>query len=404
MQINFIRNFIKLESAGGIVLFAAALVAIVIDNSLLAPYMEHLLETPISIQIGDHTLSKHLLHWVNDGLMVAFFLLVGLEIKREFIKGELNSSAKVMLPAIAAFGGMLVPALIFVAFNANDSYALRGWAIPTATDIAFSLGILSLLGKRVPISLKIFLTALAIFDDMGAILVIALFYTQKISFLALALAGTAAIALFILNRLKVQSYAAYFLVGIFLWLCFIKSGVHATLAGVILAFAIPIEGKHKHINNFSPSEHLEHKLHPWIAFMVLPIFAFANAGVSLFDVPPGWGNIFSPVMLGIALGLFIGKLVGVFGATFLAVKLNIAKKPRGASWTQLLGVSMICGVGFTMSFFVGSLAYLPDPEITQPFSAWVRMGVLLGSLLSAVFGYLVLYFHSKNDDQATNEQ
>lgn len=399
MAIKLIKNFIKLESAAGIILFSTALLAIVIDNSPLAHYLESLLELPFSIQLGSIGLSKHLLHWINDGLMVIFFLLVGLEIKRELIEGELNSPSKVILPAAAALGGMLVPALVFTAFNFHNDFSMRGWAIPTATDIAFSLGILSLLGSRVPVSLKVFLTALAIFDDLGAIIIIAIFYTSDLSFISLGLAALCVVILFVLNRLNVRGYGAYFLVGTLLWLALLQSGVHATLAGVILALAIPLKNPKEPDPNFSPSQNLVHMLHPWIAYMILPIFAFANAGVSFDDVPPGLSNIFSPVMLGVGLGLCIGKLVGVFGTTFLAIKLGIAKKPTASTWSQILGIALVCGVGFTMSFFVGTLAF-PGGSTTEPYAAWVRLGVIFGSLTSGALGYLVLRLTTKPVDKA----
>lgn len=394
MPIKLIRNFIKLEASGGIILFAAALVAITLDNSPLAPYFEHLLETPITIQVGNLILSKHILHWVNDGLMVLFFLLVGLEIKRELIEGELSSFRKVILPAAAAIGGMIVPAVIFTLFNIDNNYAMRGWAIPAATDIAFSLGILSLLGSRVPLSLKVFLTALAIFDDMGAIIIIAIFYTAQLSFLSLAMAALCIIALGLLNYFNAKGYGPYFIVGAILWFCLLQSGVHATLAGVILALAIPLRNKREPNQDFSPSQNLVQKLHPWIAYLVLPIFAFANAGVSFDDVPPGLENIFSPVMLGIALGLLLGKLLGVFLTTFIAIKLGLAHKPTGSTWAQIFGVALVCGVGFTMSFFVGTLAY-PAGSTELPYAAWVRLGVIFGSLSAGALGYLVLRLSTK---------
>jgi Na+:H+ antiporter, NhaA family len=393
LPINIIKKFIKMESSGGIILFSAALVAIALDNSPLAEYIEQFFEMPIALQVGGFSLSKHLLHWVNDGLMVMFFLLVGLEIKRELVQGELNTLSKITLPGLAALGGMLAPALVFSFFNYGNEYSMRGWAIPTATDIAFSLGILSLLGSRVPISLKIFLTALAIFDDMGAIIIIAIFYTSELSFLSLGLAIICVIVLWLLNRYNVKGYGAYFLVGIILWICLLKSGVHATLAGVILALSIPLNNPREGKINFSPAQSLQHKLHPWIAYMVLPIFAFANAGVSFADVPPGLANIFSPVMLGVAFGLLIGKLLGVFGITFLAIKLGLAKMPTGSTWPQMLGISLICGVGFTMSFFVGTLAYPLDT--LEPYFAWVRLGVIFGSLSAGILGYTVLRYWTK---------
>lgn len=390
------QDFIKLESAAGIILFAAALLAIILDNSPLASYVENFLETSFTIQVGSLALSKHILHWVNDGLMVLFFLLVGLEIKRELVEGELNSPSKVILPAAAALGGMAIPALVFSLINMGNDYALRGWAIPTATDIAFSLGILSLLGSRVPTSLKIFLTALAIFDDMGAIIVIAIFYTSELSLLSLGLAVVLIAILVMLNRFNVRGYGPYFLVGGLLWLSLLHSGVHATLSGVILAMTIPLRNPKDPRPDFSPSENLVKKLHPWIAYLVLPVFAFANAGVSFSDMPPGLANIFSPVMLGIFLGLLLGKMVGVFGTTFLAIKLGLAKKPTNSTWAQILGIALVCGVGFTMSFFVGTLAY-PQGSFTEPYQAWVRLGVIFGSLSSGILGYTVLRLTAKKD-------
>ncbi len=339
------------------------------------------------------SLSQHLLHWVNDGLMVIFFMVVGLEIKREMVEGELNSPSKVILPAAAALGGMMIPALIFSLLNFGNDYAMRGWAIPTATDIAFSLGILSLLGSRVPLSLKVFLTALAIFDDLGAIIIIAIFYTADLSFLSLGLAVFFVLVLFAMNRLGVKSQLPYFLVGAILWLCVLESGVHATLAGVALAFAIPLRDKNQPLSH-PPYNGLLEILHPWIAFFVLPLFALANAGVSFSDVPPGLGSIFSPVMLGVALGLLVGKFIGVFGTTFLAVKLGLAKKPTNSTWPQILGIALVCGVGFTMSFFVGTLAY-PAGENPEPYAAWVRLGVIFGSLLAGLLGYIVLRLTTK---------
>lgn len=397
MPLVLFRKFIKLESSGGIVLFVAALIALVLDNSPLSSQYEQLLELPLGIHLGDVTITKTVLHWINDGLMVLFFLLVGLEIKRELVEGELNSTAKVILPASAAIGGMLIPAAIFIAFNYDNSYAMRGWAIPTATDIAFSLGILSLLGSRVPVTLKVFLTALAIFDDLGAILIIAVFYTSNISFNALGLAAAWVFALGILNIFNIRGYILYFIVGICLWASLLKSGIHATLAGVILALAIPLRNPREKRPNFSPSERLEELLHPWIAYGVLPIFAFANAGVSLNDLPPGINSIFSPVTLGIALGLFFGKMIGVFFTSYLAIRVGIAEKPRGSTWPQIFGIALVCGVGFTMSFFVGALAY-PNGTTTEPYAAWVRLGVILGSLLSGLLGYFVLHFTGRQKE------
>ena len=379
MPFKTLKNFIKLESSAGIILFSTALLAIVIDNSFLSIYYEKFLEFPLAIQVGPYELSKHMIHWINDGLMTIFFFMVGLEIKKEIVQGELNSPSKIFLPAFAALGGMIVPALVFTLFNANNDFSLRGWAIPTATDIAFSLGILSLLGSRVPLSLKIFLTALAIFDDMGAIVVIALFYNSDISLFALSVSLLFLGILFVMNKMRVNILSLYLTIGLLLWLSVLNSGVHATLSGVMLALLIPIDT----VNG------LDKKLHPWVAYFVLPLLAFANAGVSFDDLPNGIANLFSPVFLGISLGLLVGKLVGVFLTTFLAVKLGFVKMPTNAKWSQVFGIALVCGVGFTMSFFVGTLAY-PTGSSELPYDAWVRLGVIFGSLTSGCLGYLVL--------------
>lgn len=382
MQLKSLREFIKLESSGGIVLFTAAVIAIIIDNSPWHIYYQRLFNEPMSFHIGAFSLSKPLLMWINDGFMTIFFLLVGLEIKREMLEGELSQFNKAMLPVIAAIGGMVVPALIYIFFNAGDKVALRGWAIPAATDIAFALGILSLLGKRLPVSLKLFLTAFAIIDDIGAIIIIAVFYTKHISLLSLFIASIMVLALVLLNRFRVRYLAPYLVVGFILWVSVLNSGVHATLAGIILAFTIPLRDD-KHPKK-SPLRYLEHLLHPWVAFAILPLFAFANAGVSFSGVT--LSELFSSVPLGIAAGLFFGKQIGIWGATMLAVKLKISKMPKGASSLGIYGVSLIAGVGFTMSLFIGSLAFGHEAH----YPAMVRMGVIMGSILSGVLGYFVL--------------
>ena len=332
----------------------------------------------------DHTLTKPLITWINDGLMTIFFLLVGLEVKREILSGELNSIKKCVLPAIAAVGGMLVPALIYVVFNWGDARALQGWAIPVATDIAFSLGILALLGNaRVPVALKMFLTALAIFDDIGAIIVIAIFYTSHISLWLLLIALALITLLFILNYFNVRYVSVYLAIGFLLWLCVLNSGVHATLAGVIIALAIPLGDKQN-----SPLLMLEKDLHPWVAFGVLPIFAFANAGVSLLGL--SWQDIFSPITLGIAAGLFFGKQLGIFGSSFLAIRSGVTQRPRDTEVKQVYGVSLIAGVGFTMSLFIGSLAF----GNAGHFDAMVRLGVIAGSFFSGIVGYFLLRYYS----------
>jgi Na+:H+ antiporter, NhaA family len=373
--------FFHHEAAGGLFLVAAALAALLIDNSPLSWLYALFLDTPVGVRAGPLALEKPLLLWINDGLMAVFFFLVGLEIKRELLRGELSSVAQATLPALAAVGGMAAPALIYVAFNAGDPVGLKGWAIPAATDIAFAVGVLALLGNSVPSSLKIFLLALAILDDLCSIIIIALFYTDHLSWLSLGLAGIGIAVLWALNRQGVTRLAPYLLTGVVIWICVLKSGVHATLAGVVVAFALPLVSR----NEGEPTllEQLEESLHPWIAFGVLPLFAFANAGVSLQGL--SFAKLLEPVPLGIALGLFIGKPVGIFGISWLAIKTGLAAKPEGASWAQLLGVGLLGGIGFTMSLFIGTLAF---DEVDK--AAQLRLGVLAGSLLSATAGYLLL--------------
>jgi NhaA family Na+:H+ antiporter len=373
--------FVQHEAAGGVVMIAAAIVALLMQNSFLAPAYDGLLDTPVTVRLGALLLDKPLLLWVNDGLMAVFFLLVGMEIKRELVVGELSSVSQAMLPAIAAAGGMLVPAMIYLGITSGTPGAAPGWAIPSATDIAFAVGVLTLLGPRVPPSLKIFLLALAIIDDLGAIIIIALFYTAKLSPAALALAAVGVAMLIVLNRMGVRRIAPYILTGVFLWVCVLKSGVHATLAGVITGFAIPLAGGDG--EKEAPLTRLEHMLHPWVTFMVLPAFAFANAGVSLAGL--SLAKIFSPVPLGIAAGLFIGKQVGIFGFTWAAIRLGLGRLPEGASWLQVYGVAILGGIGFTMSLFIGMLAF-PDPAMATD----IRIGVIVGSLLSALLGVVVL--------------
>lgn len=392
MQVGTLREFLKLESSGGIVLFIAAVLALILENTAWRTYYEALFNVPLSIQLGPLQLTKPLLLWINDGLMTIFFLLVGLEIKREIFEGELNSLAKASLPAIAGLGGMIVPALIYISFNWSDPISLRGWAIPAATDIAFSLGILSLLGNRLPIGLKIFLTALAIFDDIGAILIIAIFYTHDISLILLLSASLLLGLLFLLNRLRVTTITAYILIGVALWFCVLKSGVHATLAGIGLAFAIPIRDQKN--PRISPLRNLEHKLHSWVAFGVLPVFAFANAGVSFAGM--GLDNLFSPVTWGIALGLFLGKQIGIWSASWLGIKAGWAHMPHGGNWRSLYGISLVAGIGFTMSLFIGTLAF---GSVGQHYSAMVRLGVITGSLIAGISSYLILYFTSSYRSQ-----
>lgn len=385
MVTRLFREFLRLESAGGILLIIAALLALVMINSPLQPLYRALLGTPVEIRIGDFEIAKPLLLWINDGLMAVFFFMVGLELKREFMEGELSSLSQLVLPAVAATAGIVVPALIYVWFNHDDPVRLRGWAIPSATDIAFALGILALLGKRVPVSLKLFLMTLAILDDVGAIVIIALFYTANLSVASLAVAGSALLVLLYMNWRNVMSIPAYILVGLVMWASVLKSGVHATLAGVALAFTIPLRNPAQ--PDFSPSRQLEHDLHPSVAFVILPVFAFANAGVPLsgFTV----AHMLEPVTLGVILGLFIGKQVGVFAVSWLVVKLKWASLPEGATWVQVYGVALLCGIGFTMSLFIASLAF---EYIGQEYIKAVRLGILVASFLSAVTGYLVLRY------------
>jgi NhaA family Na+:H+ antiporter len=376
-----IRSFIKLESAGGLLLILAAAAALILDNSPLGWLYDRLLEIPFAVQFGTFALQKPLLLWINDGLMAIFFLLVGLEIKREILEGELSTPAKAALPIFAAIGGMVVPALIFIALNWNNPDGMKGWAIPTATDIAFALGILSLLGPRVPLSLKVFLTAVAIIDDLGAILIIALLYTTDLAWGFHAAAAVCTLGLLALNRAGVTRYAPYMLVGAVLWLCVLKSGVHATVAGVVLAMAIPIRAKND--PEHSPLRALEHALHPWVAYMIMPLFAFANAGVPLAGFR--LADLLRPLTLGITMGLFLGKQIGLFLASRLAVAFELADRPEGTSWLQVYGAGLLAGIGFTMSLFIGTLAYA-DAE----HAASIRIGVITGSLLSGICGYLVL--------------
>jgi NhaA family Na+:H+ antiporter len=373
--------FFHHEAAAGVVMLGAALAALIASNSPLEWLYDLFLGTPVAVRIGALAIDKPLLLWINDGLMAIFFFLVGLEIKRELIRGELSTLRQAALPAVAALGGMALPALIYVAVNVGDAAALRGWAIPSATDIAFAVGVLALLGPVIPSSLKIFLLALAILDDLGAILIIALFYTEHLSWISLAFASAGILVLWMLNARGVARVAAYALTGLFIWICVLKSGVHATLAGVVVAFAIPLGSEND--GSRSLLEQLEESLHPWVAFAVLPLFAFANAGVSLrgFSVD----SLLQPIPLGIAAGLFFGKAIGIFGATWVAIAVGLGARPEGATWTQVFGVGVLGGIGFTMSLFIGMLAF-PDPAHAAP----LRLGVLVGSLLSASVGFVVL--------------
>jgi len=388
---SFVVAFLKLESAGGILLILAAILALVFANSPLNTYYELLLSIPVELRIGTFEVAKPLLLWINDGLMAVFFFLVGLELKRELIEGELSDKRNIILPGFGAIGGMLAPALIYLYFNADDPVAAQGWAIPSATDIAFALGVLSLLGSRVPTSLKIFLTSLAIFDDIGGILIIAFFYTSKISLLALLIGLGCVITLFILNRSNVTSKSVYILIGVIMWVATLKSGVHATLAGVIMAVFIPIKSNKD--PSVSPLKEMEHDLHATVAFVILPVFAFANAGINFTEL--GVDQILHPVPVGIALGLFLGNQIGVFGFCWLAIKLGLARLPQGMSWLTLYGTSALCGVGFTMSLFIGSLAF-EETGVNMLFDE--RIGIVIGSLLAGVLGYLVLRISLKSTD------
>jgi NhaA family Na+:H+ antiporter len=383
MPLNLLRAFIKLESSGGILLVLAGVFAMVLANSPLASSYDGLLDFPMAVHVGSLAIAKPLLLWINDGLMAIFFLLIGLEVKREILEGELADRARIALPAFGALGGMLVPAMIYVGCNWGDPAGLRGWAIPSATDIAFALGVMQLLGKRVPVGLKVFLLTLAIMDDLGAIVIIALFYTSELEVVSLLLAGVAVAMLVALNAKRVLHLAPYFVVGLVLWVCVLKSGVHAKLAGVATALAIPM--RDTAMAGRSPVGEVEHALHPWVAFGILPLFAFANAGVSLAGLSPR--DLLDPIPLGIALGLFVGKQVGVFGFAWLAVVLGMARLPAGVTWGQLYGAAILCGIGFTMSLFIGSLAF---EQAAVGVEVNDRLGILVGSLASAVVGYLFL--------------
>jgi NhaA family Na+:H+ antiporter len=379
-MISPLRDFLRLESASGILLVMAAVLGLVMANSPLAALYERLQGTPLAIQIGQLIVAKPLLLWINDGLMAIFFLVVGLEIKREVLEGELARPAQVILPALGAIGGMAAPALIYVLINHGDPVAMRGWAIPTATDIAFALGILALLGKRVPNSLKLFLLTLAILDDLGAIVIIALFYSGDLSLGSLAMAGGCVAVLIALNLAGVTRLAAFVIVGVILWVSVLKSGVHATLAGVVLAFAIPLRTKSPEAPSLARD--LEHDLHPWVAFGILPLFAFANAGLDLTGLT--LDSLAAPVPLGIALGLFLGKPLGILLFTGVPILLRLVRLPGDLTMGHIAAVGVLCGVGFTMSLFIGSLAFEqggPDYAVDD------RLGILVGSLASALVGY-----------------
>ena len=374
-----LRDFLKQESAGGIVLIASAVLALIAANSAVASAYFSTLEVPVAVTVGSFAIDKPLLLWINDGLMAVFFFLVGLEVKREVIEGQLSSWNKASLPLFAAIGGMAVPALVFLALNSGTPENVAGWAIPAATDIAFALGVLSLLGPRVPVALKALLLAIAVIDDIGAITIIALFYSGTIDTTMLAGGALALAGLIALNRLRIGSSIPYVLLTVVLWVFVLKSGVHATLAGVAAAMTIPLTAR----GGSAPLEHMEHGLHPWVAFLVIPIFGFANAGVSLVGLSPA--DLLAPLPLGIALGLLIGKQVGIFGLSFVAVKLKLASLPENVGWRQVHAVSLLAAIGFTMSLFIGNLAFADPAQVNA-----VKLGVLSGSLVAALGGYALL--------------
>ncbi|MCG8612628.1 MAG: Na+/H+ antiporter NhaA [Pseudomonadales bacterium] len=385
---NKLQSALKHESSSGVLLLGCALLAIICANSPLDHYYDALLATPVEIRIGELDIAKPLLLWINDGLMAIFFFHVGLELKREILAGELASPKRMVLPTAGAIGGMLFPALIYVAINIDDQVALQGWAIPAATDIAFALGVLALLGNRVPASLKIFLASLAVLDDIGAILIIAFFYTVSLSELSIAIAFSMVCVLFILNKLRVRQVAPYLLTGIVMWVAVLKSGVHATLAGVVLAMFMPLSVKGE--SGQPLLIEMEHSIRDTVALVILPLFAFANAGVSLTT---GNGELFNSISLGIAAGLFFGKQIGVFLFCFIVIQLGMAALPSRCNWRHLFGVSALCGIGFTMSLFIGSLAF----EHAGPdYTAVDRIGILTGSFCSALLGYGILRWWSGN--------
>ena len=382
-QQSFILSFFKLESSGGIILMFAAVLALVFANTPLQSHYALFLETPVEIRIGAFEIAKPLLLWINDGLMAIFFFLISLELKREILEGELSDKRNIILPGLGAIGGMAVPALIYAYFNFADPTAMKGWAIPAVTSLPFALGVLSLLGSRVPVSIKIFLTSLAIFGDIGAILVIAVSYTAKISLTSIVVVAFCIPVLAWLNKRNTESTSLYVVIGAVMWVAMLKSGVHATLAGVILAMFIPMTPKTN--ANLSPLKSMEHDLHSVVAFFVLPIFAFANAGINISGV--GTEQLLHGVPLGIALGLFVGKQVGVFGLCWLAIKFKLTRLPNSMSWSALYGTAALCGIGFSMSLFVGSLAF-EETGVNLIFDE--RLGIILGSLASGLVGYVVL--------------
>ncbi len=387
-----LTEFIRLEASSGVILFAAAVLAMVLANTPISNKYFYIVNVSYYWHLGDWNYHTSLLSTTNEALMAIFFLLVGLEIKREFYLGELNSLGKITLPAIAALGGMVVPAAIFAAFNWHDPHALRGWAIPTATDIAFALGVMALLGRRVPMSVKLFLTALAIFDDIGAIVIITVFYQAKLHWPALFAAMICLVILIMCNRVHIRKLWIYILVGIFMWVFFLQSGIHPTLAGVLLAFTIPLREN----ETVSPLHKLEHALHPWVAYGVLPLFSFANAGISFQGMR--WSELFTPLSIGIIAGLWIGKQLGVFLATWLTIRCGLAPMLKDASWRSIYGAALLCGIGFTMSLFIGNLAF---QGVDSNFAVLVRFGVFLASILSGLCGYILLRWPEKSRAKST---
>jgi len=384
-MLSTIRQFLKLESTGGVLLVLAAIAAMIVANSPAAGIYGNLISLPVEIRVGPLEIAKPLLLWINDGLMVLFFFLVGLELKREFLVGELSHQGSTVFPAIGAVGGMVIPGLIYAWINWDDPTALEGWAIPAATDIAFALAILTLLGNRVPVALKVLLTSIAIFDDIGAIIIIALFYTSQLSITSLLVALACLPILYVLNRRGVVDTSRYVLIGAVMWVALLKSGVHATLTGVLLALFIPMKDSKN--PERSPLMELEHDLHTSVAFGVLPVFAFVNAGINLSGVTLDY--VFHPVPLGIIAGLFVGKQLGIWTFCRLGAMLGLFRLPQGLNWRMVYGVSLLCGVGFTMSLFIGSLAF-EETGVNRMFDE--RLGIIIGSLLSGIAGYLVLRF------------
>jgi Na+:H+ antiporter, NhaA family len=389
-----LTRFLRLEASSGILLLFAATLAMLAENSFASTYYEALLDLPVQIRIGDFEIAKPLLLWINDGLMAVFFFLIGLEVKREVLHGELSDPARVVLPIVGAAGGMMIPALIYAWVNWGDPVAMNGWAIPSATDIAFALAVLALVGSNVPASLKLFLMALAIADDLGAIIIIALFYTSQLSVLSLMVAALAVLGLFVLNRRGVLSLVPYLLVGLVLWVAVLKSGVHATLAGVLVAMFIPYRKAPG--QELTQLERLEDDLHPAVVYGILPLFAFANTGISFAGLT--LQSLLEPVPLGIALGLFLGNQVGVMGFCWVAIKLGLARLPSGANWLHMYGISCLCGIGFTMSLFISSLAFEASGSGTMLND---RLGILVGSMAAALLGFVVLKLAGRAAPPAT---